>query len=285
MSQSSPSDTDKDREPQTFDEAAGSEHPARAEDRLRRFRLPVFEGPLDLLLHLIKRNELDPQEVTTSIITEQYLQYLELLDSLNLDLAGEYLVMAATLLLIKSYSLLPHPDITDTEDGEELKRDLVARLLEYQRYREAGAKLGERPMLGRDVFAAPGEKLESDGPVEYRASLFDLVEALREVLKRISGKTPRQIVLRDIPVAERIPVVLEAVSRAERIEFEALFEDLSDTSIVIATFLALLELIRRGQVTALQQGRHGSILLCRKTSPTGQVAGEDSGTDQTSKSS
>jgi len=266
MSQGSHSDAEKDREPPAptaFDEAAEGEQPARSDDALRRFRLPIFEGPLDLLLHLIKRNELDPQEVTASIITEQYLQYLELLDSLNLDLAGEYLVMAATLLLIKSYSLLPHPELAETEDGEELKRDLVARLLEYQRYREAGAKLGERPMLGRDVFAAPGETIQSGEPVEYRASLFDLVEALREVLKRLSGKAPRQIVLRDIPVAERIPVVLEAIGRAERIEFAALFEDLADRSLVIATFLALLELIRRGAVRAFQQGRLGPIVLSR----------------------
>ncbi len=266
MSQGSHGDAQKDREPPAetaFDEAGEGEQPARSDEALRRFRLPVFEGPLDLLLHLIKRNELDQQEVTASIITEQYLQYLELLDSLNLDLAGEYLVMAATLLLIKSYSLLPHPEFADTEEGEELKRDLVARLLEYQRYREAGAKLGERPIVGRDVFIGPGEAVEAGEPVEYRASLFDLVEALREVLKRISGKAPRQILLRDIPVAERIPVVMDAISRAERVEFAALFEDLTDRSLVIATFLALLELIRRGQVRATQQRRLGPIMLSR----------------------
>jgi len=116
-------------------------------------------------------------------------------------------------------------------------------------------------MLGRDVFTAPGETIQSGEPVEYRASLFDLVEALREVLKRLSGKAPRQIVLRDIPVAERIPVVLEAIGRAERVEFFALFEDITDRSLVIATFLALLELIRRGEVRAFQQGRLGPIVL------------------------
>ena len=122
-------------------------------DMQLRFRLPVYEGPLDLLLHLIKRAELDPQYVTTSVITEQYLEFLNLMQELNLDVAGEYLVMAATLLLIKSFSLLPHPQGADTEEAEDLKRDLVERLLEYQRYREAAAKLGERPLLGRDVFA------------------------------------------------------------------------------------------------------------------------------------
>ena len=123
-----------------------------------RFRLPIYEGPLDLLLHLIKRAELDARDVTASVITEQYLAYLELLDSLNLDVAGEYLVMAATLLLIKSFSMLPHAGTEELEEAEELKRDLVARLLEYQRYREAAEKLGARALLGRDVFAAPGRE-------------------------------------------------------------------------------------------------------------------------------
>jgi len=267
MSQGSDDDaqkTDRPQAPVALAVAEDVEEAVKPGDAGRRFRLPVFEGPLDLLLHLIKRNELDPREVTASIITEQYLQYLELLESLNLDVAGEYLVMAATLLLIKSFSLLPHPGFADTEEGEELKSELVARLLEYQRYREAGAKLGERPMLGRDVFTNPGEPTEADdSQVTYRASLFDLVEALREVLKRLGDKTPRQIVLRDIPVADCIPKVLEAISRAERVPFIALFEDLADRSLIIATFLALLELIRRGAVRAYQEHRQGPIMLAR----------------------
>ena len=114
-------------------------------------------------MHLIKRAELDPHDVTASIVTEQYLEYLEVLEALNLDVAGEYLVMASTLLLIKSFSMLPHPAPADAEEAEELKRGLVERLLEYQRYREAGAKLGERPLLGRDVFAGAGETIPSAG--------------------------------------------------------------------------------------------------------------------------
>lgn len=252
----------------------------------RRFRLPIFEGPLDLLLHLIKRNELDPQEVTASIVTDQYLQYLELLDSLNLDVAGEYLVMAATLLLIKSYSLLPHPEIADTAEGEELKRDLIARLLEYQRYREAAAKLAARALLGRDVFAAPGEKLAlpSDQPAQLPVSLFDLVDAFRAVLKRLEDKTPRELTLRDIPVAQCIPMILSRLEREERFEFASLFEDLGDRSLLIATFLALLELVRRGEVRAFQDQGPGPIWLGRGQSrvavheaPTAAATGSGSG--------
>ena len=239
-----------------------------------RFRLPIYEGPLDLLLHLIKRAELDARDVTASIITEQYLAYLELLDSLNLDVAGEYLVMAATLLLIKSFSMLPHAGTEDLEEAEELKRDLVARLLEYQRYREAAEKLGARALLGRDVFAAPGEKLpdpppEEDGQAQrLNVSLFDLVEAMGAVLKRLTKTTPRQIALRDIPVAECIPRIMTALEQAGgAVEFAALFEDFRDSndrSMVIATFMALLELIRQGRVRAHQEHRYGPILLERR---------------------
>jgi len=233
----------------------------------RWFRLPVFEGPLDLLLHLIKKNELDPQEVTASIVTEQYLEYLELLDSLNLDVAGEYLVMAATLLLIKSFALLPYQGAADEEEAEELKRELIDRLLEYQRYREAAFKLAERPMLGRDVFVTPGEKLEPQtGQIPiYDVSIFDLVEALRGVLARLAEQGPRELKLRDIPVATCIPVILERLQESARIEFVSLFEDAHDRPTVVAFFLALLELIRRGQVRAFQEAVFGPIWLSRRS--------------------
>jgi len=256
-----------------------SDSPQDAAERVEaaagpRFRLPIYEGPLDLLLHLIKRAELDARDVTASIITEQYLAYLELLDSLNLDVAGEYLVMAATLLLIKSFSMLPHAGSEELEEAEELKRDLVARLLEYQRYREAAEKLGARALLGRDVFATPGEKLpepppeEQGGAPRLNVSLFDLVEAMAAVLKRLTDTAPRQIALRDIPVAECIPRIMAALEQSGGpVEFAALFEDFRDSndrSMVIATFMALLELIRQGRVRAHQEHRYGPILLERR---------------------
>ncbi|MBV8362733.1 MAG: segregation/condensation protein A [Deltaproteobacteria bacterium] len=234
-------------------------------DTQLRFRLPVYEGPLDLLLHLIKRAELDAQDVTTSVITEQYLEYLNLMQELNLDVAGEYLVMAATLLLIKSFTLLPHQQDADTEEAEDLKRDLVERLLEYQRYREAAAKLGERPLLGRDVFAPPrqAEPEEDQTRPPYTVSIFDLVQAMAAVLKRRADRAPRTITLRDIPIAQCIPRLLAALQDDARIEFISLFDDLTDRALIIATFLALLELIRRGEVTAWQEERPGPIYLSR----------------------
>ena len=243
----------------------GETTPADLNSGMMRFRLPVYEGPLDLLLHLIKRAELDPHDVTASIITEQYLEHLNLMEELNLDVAGEYLVMAATLLLIKSFTLLPHPAPVDTEEAEELKHDLVERLLEYQRYREAAIKLGERPLLGRDVFSSPGERVQQeDQPAEQlSASIFDLVQAIAVVLKRLSDRTPRRIELRDIPVAHCIPRVLAALGEGVQVEFNTLFDDLADRPLIIATFLALLELIRRGAVRAWQEERPGPILLGR----------------------
>jgi segregation and condensation protein A len=230
-----------------------------------RFRLPVYEGPLDLLLHLIKRAELDPHDVTASIITEQYLEYLEVLEALNLDIAGEYLVMASTLLLIKSFSMLPHPEAADAEETEELKRDLVERLLEYQRYREAGAKLGERPLLGRDVFAAAGETIPEAERAEtpLKVSVFDLVQAMAAVLKKLTDREPRDLELRDIPIAQCIPRLLDAIRQGGRVEFIALFGDLVERPLVIATFIALLELIRQRRVRAFQEVRFGPIWLER----------------------
>jgi segregation and condensation protein A len=233
-----------------------------------RFRLPIYEGPLDLLLHLVKRAELDPRDVTASVITEQYLEYLDLLEALNLDIAGEYLVMAATLLLIKSFSMLPHPGVDDTDEAEDLKRDLVERLLEYQRYREAAGKLAERPLLGRDVFAAPGESFAEPQPLEsaLKVSVFDLVEAMGAVMRRLADLAPRDIVLRDIPIEHCIPRIIERLDRegsGGRVEFTALFAGMEDRSLVIATFIALLELVRRRRVSVSQTERFGAIWIER----------------------
>lgn len=259
--------------------SAASHHPDRQQSQMvgkpvtsrvegdtqLRFRLSVYEGPLDLLLHLIKRAELDPEDVAASVITEQYLEYLNLMQELDLDVAGEYLVMAATLLLIKSFTLLPHPREPDADEAEELKRDLVERLLEYQRYREAAAKLDQRPLLGRDVFAghrqdAPAEDL---GTPPYNVSIFDVVQAMAAVLKRRADRAPRTITLRDIPVAQCIPRILASLEDDSRVEFISLFDDLTDRALIIATFIALLELIRRGEVAAWQEQRPGPIYLSR----------------------
>jgi segregation and condensation protein A len=229
-----------------------------------QFHLPVFDGPLDLLLHLIKRNELDPQEVTAAIVTEQYLQYLGMFEELDLEVAGEYLVMAATLLLIKSCALLPDTADVSEEDeaAEELKRGLVERLLEYERYRKAAERLAEMPLLGRDLFAGPGQTPTHEAAALLKAApLWDLVDAANQVLKRLAAHNPRTTSATTVSVASRVPVILGALERLGKVEFGALFERVEERQLVIATFLALLELLRGGVIRATQEQPFGPIWL------------------------
>src|SRR5262245_37783007 len=173
-------------EAQAGDPEAGTHRSALSTQHSYRVRLDLFEGPLDLLLHLIKRNEVDVTDIPVAQITEQYLGYLDLMRELNLDVASEYLVMAATLTLLKSRLLLPAPPGEDDEEADP-RADLVRQLLEYQRYREASAALAERPWLRRDVFArepnAEGLPPDPNEKPAVKVTLFELLEAFRAVLK------------------------------------------------------------------------------------------------------
>ncbi|MBS1106504.1 MAG: chromosome segregation protein ScpA [Deltaproteobacteria bacterium] len=223
-------------------------------------RLSVFEGPLDLLLYLIRENELEITDLPISQVANQYLEYLDLLRELDLDLAAEYLLMAATLAWIKSRMLLP-PDAgaEADEEGGDPRAELVARLLEYQRYREAADALGARPLLGREVFAAAGAAVEEppEAEREIEVSLLQLVEALRRVLR--DAKTPdgiHEVVGEPITVRERMVLVIDALERAEVIELEELLrgpEGSAPTrSIIVATFLAILELAKLATLRIFQ---------------------------------
>jgi segregation and condensation protein A len=226
-----------------------------------RFQLDIFEGPLDLLLHLIKKNEVDVHDIPIALITDQYLAYLGLFEQLNLDLAGEYLVMAATLMQIKSRLLLP-PAEGEAEEEEDPRSELVQQLEEYQRFRAAAAQLADRDILDRDVFRRSPEEPESETrelPRLRELELADLVDALREVLSRLPEDKVHEIIGERIPIADRIPVILERLRDGD-VEFESLFEHSSRREL-IATFLALLELVKMRAVRALQSERFGPILL------------------------
>jgi segregation and condensation protein A len=229
-----------------------------------RVRLELFEGPLDLLLHLIKRNEVDVRELPVAQITEQYLGYLDLMRDLNLDIAGEYLVMAATLTLIKSRMLLPSPE---PEEGEEAdpRADLVRQLLEYQRYREAAESLAERPLLRRDTFVRePGmEGLppEPEGVPRIRVTLWELMEAFRAVLKRAEPDPVHQVAAEGISLRARIDGLLATLGVARRVTFESLFGEQPTRGYVIVTFLAVLELMKQHVVEALQEEILGPIVI------------------------
>ena len=229
-----------------------------------RVRLELFEGPLDLLLHLIKRNEVDVRELPVAQITEQYLGYLDLMRDLSLDIAGEYLVMAATLTLIKSRLLLPSPE---PEEGEEAdpRADLVRQLLEYQRFREAAESLGERPLLRRDTFtrepSAEGLPPEPEGAPRIKVTLWELMEAFRAVLKRAEPDPVHQVEGEAISLRARIDGLLQTLGVARQVTFESLFGEQPTRGYVIVTFLAVLELMKQHVVEALQEEALGSILI------------------------
>jgi segregation and condensation protein A len=212
---------------------------------------------------LIKKSEVAVTDIPVAAITEQYLAYLELLRELNLDVAGEYLVMAATLTLLKSRMLLPAPEGED--DGEEDPRaDLVRQLLEYQRFREAAQTLATNPLLGRDVFAREpnAEGLETgDGRVAVRATTWELLEALRAVLQRTAPEPVTEIAGEPVSLRGRVESLLRALSVARSLTFDSLFDESASRGYVIVTFLALLELMKMGAVEAVQEERCGRILI------------------------
>lgn len=231
-----------------------------------KVKLGVFEGPLDLLLHLIKKNEVEITDIPIATITEQYLSYLDLMRDLRLDVAGEFLVMAATLMLIKSRMLLPEETVGDEEDeGGDPRADLVRQLLEYQRYREAAADLGERPQLMRDVFvrepAWDGEEALSTEPGPIKVSIWELLAAFRRVLERAKPESVHEVRLERVSLRERVRFVLSRLAVARRLDFEALFPEDATRLEIIVTFLATLELMKLHAIDAEQGEEFGGIVL------------------------
>jgi segregation and condensation protein A len=225
-----------------------------------KVQLPIFEGPLDLLLHLIKINEIDIYDIPIAVVTEQYLEYLELMKELNLDIASEYLVMAATLAHIKSKMLLPSIPPDDEESEEDPRRELVQRLLDYQRYKKAAEELEDKAILGRDVFARPG--LNGDESRELAVNLFDLIEALQGILKKVDSQdkildfTKEKVSLKD-----KMIEVIERLKAVEYVVFQDLFVSAQNRYEVILTFMALLELIRNQKVRIIQLEIFGTIRI------------------------
>jgi len=220
-------------------------------------KLAIFEGPLDLLLHLIRQNEVDITDIPIHRIAEQYLDTIEVMQELNLDVAAEYLVMAATLALIKSRMLLPD-ESGEEEDGLDPRADLVQRLLQYQRFKEAAETLSKRRLLGRDVWSVvgPGPEKTPEGAREIEVGLFDLVAAFRDVLDHtVAGESLRhEVETEEVTVRDRMLVVMDLLEANETIEFLRIFEMPGESgpptrAVLVATFLAVLELAR---LTALR---------------------------------
>ncbi len=218
-------------------------------------KLPVFEGPLDLLLHLIRQNEVEITDIPIAEISRQYLQYLKLMRELNLDVAGEYLVMAATLALIKSRMLLPQEGEDEEGEGLDPRADLIARLLEYERYKEVAEGLSKRRLLGRDVYSARSLGLAPvpEGEREIEVGLFELIDAFRLVLENASSGQVHEVETETISVRDRMVFVMEQLEASDSLEFNRIFEtgsgSIPSRTMIVATFLAILELAR---LTALR---------------------------------
>lgn len=232
--------------------------PERDERSTYAVKLPTFEGPLDLLLHLIRQNEVEITDIPIGQIADQYVATLTLMTESELEVAAEYLVMAATLAWIKSRMLLPPVAGDGDDDGVDPREELVARLLAYQQYKEASIELGERPLLGREVYPlqSPDPDPTPEGERELEVSVVALVEAFRQVLaKGPAGPGIHEVVSESVTVRERLVVVMEQLGRHGQMEFERIFGAegvLPSRAVLIATFLALLELVRIGAVRVYQ---------------------------------
>jgi segregation and condensation protein A len=236
-------------------------------------RLQNFEGPLDLLLHLIKKNEVDIYDIPVALITQQYLDYLELMHELNLDVAGEFLVMAATLIHIKSRMLLPRPDPTQEDPEEDPREALVRRLLEHQKYKAAAELLHEREIQRSAQWARPDGRVAAllgDAPEpEFEVDLFSLMAAFRHVLERARQRPVVVLPPEQISIESRIEQLLVRLSETDACGFEDLFADVQSRGGLIVTFLALLEMIRLKLVRVFQQGAFGPIRVYKRARPAG----------------
>jgi segregation and condensation protein A len=229
-----------------------------------RVQLEIFEGPLDLLLHLIKKNQVSITDIPIAAITEQYLATLELMQSLNLDVAGEFLVMAATLIHIKSRMLLPAgDDEADEDEGVDPRDELVRRLLEYQRFKEAADQLERREILSRDVFVRTGVPTEESPPAAFRElSVFELLAALGRVLERLpSDDDVHEVTLEKITIREKMTLLLDTLRSSGKVLFESLFSEVKSRMEVVVTFLAMLELVKGRAVRIFQEEATGPIII------------------------
>ena len=232
-----------------------------------RVKLQAFEGPLDLLLHLIRKNHLDIYDIPIAVITKQYLEYLATMKELNLDIAGEFVVMASTLIHIKSRILLPiqpEEDIPE-EEVEDPRAELVRRLLDYQRYRDAAGQLDGNLLLGRDVFVRTVDTTElqqfADDEPLAEVDLFQLVAAVQKVLESLPEEIAHEVYGDTIKVADRITDILTILREKDLVAFEELFAASGGRDFIVTTFLAVLELCKMRLVRIFQNAEFSTIWI------------------------
>jgi segregation and condensation protein A len=234
-----------------------------------KVELEVFEGPLDLLLYLIKRDEVDIYDIPIETITNQYMEYLNVMKMLDLNIAGEFIVMAATLMMIKSRMLLPVDERDEEEEEEEDPRwDLVRQLVEYKKFKDIAGQLHEREFIQENIFEFGGKsavELEPDdtGVVMQDVSIFDLITAFNDVLKNAPQETLGEIAADKYTVADKIDYVLKTIRSKGSIRFTAMFGEKASRNEIICTFLAMLELLRLRHIKAVQDEHFGEIMITR----------------------
>jgi segregation and condensation protein A len=233
----------------------------QARHRLR-VQLESFQGPLDLLLHLVRINEVDIQDIPVVEIAQQYNAYLDTMRELDLDIAGEFLVMAATLAYIKSRMLLPRPQGEDGEE-EDPRADLAERLLEHQRFLIAAEELSARSDVQDSVWSRPAQRVDMDGEILLEVSVHDLVRSFRGLLESIGVRSGMEIEPEGLSVNDRMGQILDLVDSKDLVAFEVLFPEVAAKRDRIVTFLALLELLRLQMVSIWQSQTFGAIRLSR----------------------
>jgi len=230
-------------------------------------KLERFEGPLDLLLHLIKRDEIDIYDIPIARITQQYLAYLDLMRSFDLDVAGEFLVMAATLMRIKAKMLLPLPGIGEEEEEGDPREELVQRLVEYRQFKEAAGTLKLREEDRRQLYERgmlPGE--DEAGPLPLApATLFDLLDALQRVMERVPEPSVYEVRAEAYDVEDKLALIARLVAEEGAVLFSTLLHRCRARAEMIVTFIALLELVKLGQVTVVQSETFGDISIVART--------------------
>ena len=236
--------------------------------------LDVFEGPLDLLLYLIRKEEVDIYDIPIGRITDQYMEYLRLMRVLDLNIAGDFIVMSATLMLIKSRMLLPVEEREEMEEGDEEdpRWDLVRQLVEYKKFKDAADHLEALEMHMENVFGRESEHVEFGAPpdVDLRdASIFDLISALNEALDRVQEEDLEEIFGEEYTVPQKITYIVETLKITKRLSITDLFTGMVSRQEIICMFLAVLELIKVNRVSAVQDSHFGDIMVeaCEPAEP------------------
>jgi len=234
-----------------------------------KVKLEVFEGPLDLLLYLIKKDEVDIYDISLERITAQYLEFMDAFKVLDLELAGEFVVMAANLIYLKSRALLPVSVQPPDEEAEEEdpRWDLIRQLVEYKKFKDAAAKLSQRELEQSNLFARMADSTEAAAPERPLGdvSVFDLINAFNNILKRIATKSEdlKEIFEENYTVSDKIDLIMKLTSSGVPLKFTELFANAASRTEIVVTFLALLELVRVKQLKCVQPEVFGEIELRR----------------------